>query len=115
MAPTAWPTPSDVAGAMGYPLASLSPEDQDWLAQSTDSANAYAQRRSPAAWRLDDPDVPTPDLWQGTVQLAAYLYQRRATGVVAPDFGGDTYGGGMMDPSILRLLELDRYSPPRAV
>lgn len=108
---TGWPTSAEVAEAMG--LGTLSPGDQAWLDRCTAAAVDYAAARSPLAWPLAATDPVGADLWQGTTQLAALLYQRRATGIVAPDFGGEVLTS-TLDQVTARLLRVDRYAPPRA-
>jgi hypothetical protein len=93
-------------------LGTLSPADEAWLEESTAAALAYVSARSPYAWALTDPAAPTPELRQGATMLAAHLFQRRATGIVAPDFGGDSLAP-TLDPVITRLLGLGSFAPPR--
>lgn len=108
----AWPTTADVAESIG--LLRTSPQDAAWLEASLTAALDYTLERSPYAWQLTDPAVPTPSLRQGVMMLAAHLFQRRATGTVAPDFGGDSFTPSL-DPVITRLLGLGSFAPPRAV
>jgi hypothetical protein len=108
--PALWPTAADVAAAMG--LGPLTPSDESWLEDSTAAALAYVKARSPYAWQLTDPDAPTADLRQGALMLAAHLFQRRAAGVVAPDYGGDSLTP-TLDPALTRLLGLGSFAPPR--